>query len=93
MSRGELLTAYTELMDKLDRARAEVVTLELALRQLSDAHRDALAAIKAILPSPAAPTKAPRKPRSDKNKSRTRRVEGVQTQAAIDLQAPLATAA
>jgi hypothetical protein len=93
MSRGELLVAYTELMDKLDRARAEVVALELALRQLSDAHRDALAAIKAILPSPREPAKAPRKPRSDKNRPRKPRVHGVEAQAAIDLQAPLATAA
>jgi hypothetical protein len=93
MSRGELLTAYTELMDKLDRARAEVVALELEMRQLSDAHRDALAAIKAILPSPAAPAKAPRKPRSDRNRPRKPRVQSVETQAAIDLQAPLASAA
>lgn len=93
MSRGELLTTYTELMDKLDRARAEVVALELEMRQVSDAHRDELAAIKAILPGPREPAKAARKPRSDRNKPRKRRVEAVETQAAIDLHAPLATAA
>jgi hypothetical protein len=93
MTRDEILTAYLELLGKLDRARAEVVGLELAMRELTDTHRNDLAAIKALLPSPAEPAKRPRSPRAAKGQSRPRRLATGDTQAAIDLQAPLATAA